>query len=150
MKVAIGADHAGFDVKEAIVLFLSDAGHEVSDLGPASSESVDYPDFGVKVSREVASGKVDLGILVCGTGIGMSIVANKVPGVRAALCGNGHLARMARMHNDANLLCIGARVTGMGLIEEIVETFLATPFEGGRHGRRVDKINDLDEREASR
>lgn len=149
MKVAIGSDHAGVHVKEAIVKLLADAGHEVNDLGPTGTASVDYPDFGVLVGREVASGKADRGILVCGTGIGMSIVANKVPGVRAALCANGHLARMARMHNDANLLCLGARVTGMGLIEEIVETFLSTPFEGGRHGRRVDKIKDLDAENAS-
>ena len=144
MKVAIGSDHAGYDVKEEILKLLTGAGHEVNDLGPSGTGSVDYPAFAVQVSREVAASRADRGVLVCGTGIGMSIAANKIPGVRAALCANGHLARMARLHNDANLLCVGARVTGMGLIEEIVEIFLSTPFEGGRHGRRVGKINDLD------
>jgi ribose 5-phosphate isomerase B len=150
MKVAIGSDHAGFDVKTDLVRRLVELGCEVKDIGPGSTESVDYPEYGVRVARLVSGGEADRGILVCGSGIGMSIVANKIPGVRAALCANTHLARMARLHNDANVLCVGARVIGMGLIEEIVDTFLGTPFEGGRHGRRVDKIKELDAEYISR
>ena len=144
MKIAIGSDHAGLDLKAQLARRLGEAGHEVRDLGTDSAASVDYPDFARNVARAVASGEADRGLLVCGTGIGMAMSANKVPGVRAALATNAYMARMAREHNDANVLCLGARVTGIGLAEDILDAFLAAAFEGGRHARRVDKINQLE------
>ncbi|HHY46648.1 MAG TPA: ribose 5-phosphate isomerase B [Firmicutes bacterium] len=140
MKVAIGSDHAGFHLKEEIKAFLSGKGIEFKDFGCHSPESVDYPDIGKAVATGVAAGGFDRGILVCGTGIGMSIVANKVPGIRAALCHDEFSARASRQHNDANVLTLGARVIGPGLAIEIVSVFLSTGFEGGRHARRVAKI----------
>ncbi len=140
MKVAIGSDHAGFEAKEALKRMLIEQGHDVEDLGTNSSASVDYPDFAQAVSHRVADGGAARGVLVCGTGIGMSITANKVPGIRAALCQDEYTARMSRLHNDANVLCLGSRVTGQGVLEAIVTTWLATDFEGGRHQRRVDKM----------
>lgn len=145
MKVAIGCDHAGFDLKEVVEATLRRLGAEVLDLGTDSRESVDYPDYGEKVGRAVASGQADFGIVLCGTGIGISIAANKVPGVRAALCQDVYSARMSRAHNDANVLAMGARVVGPGLAEAIVEAWLTGAFEGGRHQTRVDKLNRLDE-----
>jgi ribose 5-phosphate isomerase B len=140
MKIAIGSDHAGFEAKDTIVHQVVELGHEVQDLGVNSPDSVDYPEYAHVVAELVAEGQAELGILVCGSGIGMSIAANKVPGVRAALCGGEYAARMSRQHNDANILCIGARVTGADLIESMVRIFLATTFEGGRHKVRVDKM----------
>src|SRR5574341_1369243 len=138
--IVLGSDHAGLALRGEAAKVARAAGFEVEDLGPFSGESVDYPDFARRVAETVASGKARLGILVCGTGIGMSISANKVKGVRAAHCTSEYEARMARAHNDANVLCIGERVVGIGLGAAIVEAFLRQAFEGGRHQRRVDKI----------
>jgi len=145
-RIVAGSDHAGLLLRAEAVRIAREKGFQVEDLGPFGADSVDYPDFARKVAEEVASGRARLGILVCGTGIGMSIAANKVPGVRAALCRTEYEARMARAHNDANVLCLGERVTGAGLGAAIVEAFLSTPFEGGRHARRVEKVNALDRR----
>src|SRR5512145_2080519 len=143
-KVIAGSDHAGLALRGEAVKVAKAAGLEVEDLGPFSGESVDYPDYAKSVAQAVAAGRARLGILVCGTGIGMSIAANKVKGVRAAHCTTEFEARMARAHNDANVLCIGERVVGHGLGGAIVKACLDTPFEGGRHSRRVEKINALD------
>ncbi|MGQ9458127.1 MAG: ribose 5-phosphate isomerase B [Anaerolineae bacterium] len=145
MRIAIGADHGGFRLKERVRALLEGEGHEVHDFGTHSEDSVDYPDIGGKVAQAVAAGAVDCGILICGTGIGMSITANKVRGVRAAVCHEAYTARMARAHNDANVLCMGGRVLGEGVALDVVRTFLTTPFEGGRHARRVGKIAALEE-----
>ncbi|RME37949.1 MAG: ribose 5-phosphate isomerase B [Thermoflexia bacterium] len=139
-RIAIGADHAGRSLKEEIIAFLQDAGYPVEDMGTYGDESVDYPDYALKVARAVATGAADLGILICGTGIGMSIAANKVRGIRAAVATDCYMAQMAREHNDANNLCLGGRVVGPGLALEIVRTFLQSRFAGGRHARRVEKI----------
>ena len=145
MKLAIGCDHGGFELKEEILKFLKTiANIQVSDFGPAGKESVDYPDFGKKVSEAVSKGSVDRGILVCGTGIGMSIVANRYPNVRAALCHDHFTAQMSREHNDANVLCMGERVIGKGVALEIVKTWLDTEFAGGRHQKRLDKITAIE------
>ena len=143
-RLVLGADHAGYLLKNHLADKLRAAGHQVSDLGTHDGASVDYPDFGSAVGRAVAAGQAELGIVVCGSGIGVSIAANKVAGIRAALCNDLYTARLARAHNDANVLAIGARVVGQGLAEEIVDAFLAAPFEGGRHARRVDKIHALE------
>ena len=145
MKLAIGCDHGGFELKEEILKFLRGiAGIDVSDLGPASKESVDYPDFGKKVSEAVVKGVADRGILICGTGIGMSMVANRYPGVRAALCHDHFTAQMSREHNDANILVMGERVIGKGVALELVKTWLETEFAGGRHQKRLDKITNIE------
>lgn len=146
MKIAIGSDHAGFALKEFLKKKLSDSGLEIIDVGTFSEESVDYPDYAEKVGKMVAEKEADFGILVCGTGIGMSIAANKLPGIRAAVCSNLFQAIMARRHNDANVLCIGSRVTGDEHALMIAQTFLSEKFEGGRHQRRVDKISDLEDK----
>jgi ribose 5-phosphate isomerase B len=140
-RIAIGSDHAGFDLKEELETALVGQGHEVADLGTHDLTSTDYPDYAHPVARAVVEGKADLGILVCGTGIGMAMSANRHRGVRAAVCSEPFSARMARAHNDANVLCIGARVVGPGLALEMLEAFLGTDFEGGRHDRRVGKID---------
>ncbi len=144
MRIAIGADHAGYEAKERLKQRLAQRGDEVQDVGTHGTASVDYPDFAGRVARLVAEGKADFGVLVCGTGIGMSIAANKVRGVRAACCGEPFSARLARAHNDANVLCMGARVSGPGLMEDMLETFLGASFEHGRHVGRVDKIARLE------
>jgi ribose 5-phosphate isomerase B len=143
-RVIIGSDHAGLALRAEAVKVAKANGLEVDDLGPFSGESVDYPDFARQIGEAVASGRARVGILVCGTGIGMSIAANKVKGVRAAHCTSEYEARMARAHNDANVLCVGERVVGLGLGGAIVKAFLDTPFEGGRHSRRVEKIDALE------
>jgi ribose 5-phosphate isomerase B len=145
-RVIAASDHAGLALRAEAVKTAKARGFEVEDLGPFTTESVDYPDYARTLAEAVAAGKARAGILVCGTGIGMSIAANKVPGVRAAVCRSEYEARMARAHNDANVLCLGERVTGGGLGAAIVEVFLSTPFEGGRHAKRVDKIKALDRR----
>ncbi|HIE60078.1 MAG TPA: ribose 5-phosphate isomerase B [Persephonella sp.] len=145
MKIAIGSDHAGYDLKETIKNYLIEKGYNVIDKGTNSKESVDYPIFGESVAETVAKGEADKGIVICGTGIGISISANKVKGVRAALCTNEYMARMARKHNDANVLALGARVLGVDLALSIVETFLNTEFEGGRHERRVHLIHNIEQ-----
>lgn len=146
MLVAIGSDHAGFQLKAELKGLLEELGHQCIDYGPETPESVDYPDFGEKVSEAVSSKKVDRGILICGTGIGMSIVANKFPDVRASLCNDLYTARMSRLHNDANILVIGGRIVGIDLAKEILKTWLTTEFEGGRHLRRIQKIKSIEER----
>jgi len=145
MKIALGSDHAGYDLKNRIKDFVETLGYEPYDLGPYSQESVDYPDFAVKVAHAVRDKQCDLGILVCGTGLGMAIAANKIKGIRAVTCSDTFSARCSREHNDANILCIGARVVGEGLAMGIVKTWLEAEFEGGRHLRRVNKIIKLEE-----
>ena len=144
MKLAIGSDHGGFRLKEAIKTYLLDHDYEVTDFGTDSEDSCDYPDFALPVAQAVAKGEYDKGILICGTGIGIGIVANKVKGVRAALCHDTFSAEACRNHNDANILTMGERIVGEGLALKIVETFLNSEFEGGRHQRRVDKIKTLE------
>ena len=143
---AIGSDHGGFALKQEIMKHLTERGIECRDYGTFSTDSCDYPDYGEAVGRAVASGECERGIVVCGTGIGISIAANKVHGVRCALCGDCFSAQMAREHNDANVLALGARVLGPGLALKIVDTFLDAEFQGGRHARRVAKIMALEDK----
>ena len=146
MKIAMGCDHGGFDLKEDIKAFLTEQGHEVEDFGCYGKESCDYPEFAEAAARAVASGKCERGIVICTTGIGISISANKVKGVRCALCGDPWSAEMTRRHNDANMLALGAGVVGPLLARQIVTAFLGHDFEGGRHQRRVDKMMDIENR----
>ncbi len=145
IKVILASDHAGLKLRVEAVEAVRKAGFEAEDVGPSTADSVDYPDFAAKVAYAVAEGRAQFGVLVCGTGIGMSIAANKVKGVRAALCTSEFEARMARAHNDANVLCLGERVVGAGLGGSIVRAFLESVFEGGRHQRRVEKIGALEQ-----
>ncbi len=147
MDIAIGADHGGYELKQRIARFLIAQGHQVQDLGTHSLESVDYPDFAALVARAVAAGEAECGILICGTGIGVSMAANKVRGIRAAVCTDCYMARMAREDNDAQILCLGGRVLGIGSALDIVQVFLDSEFLGGRHARRVDKISALEGKE---
>lgn len=142
LKVAIGSDHAGFSLKTKIIEYLNEQQIDVIDCGTMSTDSVDYPDFAKKVAESVSQSEVEKGILVCGSGIGVSIVANKVKGVRAALCMNAEMAELSRLHNDANILCLGERLVDSKDAINIVYTWLNTDFEGGRHQRRVDKIHE--------
>ena len=144
MRVAIGSDHAGYALKAALVRVLKDLGHEVDDHGTDSEEPVDYPPICAQVARAVAEGQADRGIVLGGSGQGEQIAANKVAGVRAALCNDLYLARLARQHNDANVLAMGGRVVAAALAEEILRVWLATPFEGGRHQRRINQIADIE------
>jgi len=144
MKIAVGADHAGFELKERLAAHLRGAGHDVADCGVYSAERADYPDQAAAVGRVVARGDAERGLLICGTGAGMAIAANKIRGIRAANCNDLFVAQLARAHNDANVLTLGARVVALGLAEAILTTFLATPFEGGRHAARVAKIAALE------
>lgn len=144
MKIAMASDHAGFQMKRMLKEFLASLGHEVRDFGADSEDPVDYPDTGREAALSVAAGDSDVGILICGTGIGMSIVANKVPGIRAALCNDVVCARLTREHNDSNVLALGARVIGNETARELVGTWLSTDFVGGRHTRRVEKISAMD------
>lgn len=145
MKIAVGSDHAGFALKGKLVDMLIAAGHEVEDVGTNGTESTDYPDYAALVARAVASGKAERGVLVCGTGVGMSIAANKIAGIRAAAVSEPVSARLTRCHNDANIICIGERIVGQEVAEEIVSIFLETPFsEGERHKGRVKKIGQLE------
>ena len=143
MKYFIGTDHAGFAVKPFVIEYLEKRGIEVEDLGTYSTESVDYPDFAHKVAEAVLANEGSKGILICGSGIGMSLAANKHKGIRAALCHDHYTAKMARLHNDANILCFGERIVGIGVIESMLEAWLETEFEGGRHERRVKKIDNI-------
>ena len=146
MKIALAADHRGFEFKKHVASMLTQMGHTVKDFGTTTgTESVDYPDYGLKAARSVGTGESDRGILICGTGIGMSLVANKVNGVRAAVCHNLYTVEMSRRHNDSNILCIGADVIDEELLEQKVKLWLETPFEGGRHARRVEKIMDVED-----
>ena len=144
MKIAVGSDHRGFDVKRRVVTLLQQLGHDIVDVGATSKESVDYPDFAFLVARAVSAGQADRGILVCGSGIGMCIAANKVKGVRAAPCHDNITAEMSRRHNDANVLCLSADLLGGELIDRMIRIWLETPFEGGRHARRVEKIAQIE------
>ncbi|MBP1633495.1 MAG: ywlF [Acidobacteria bacterium] len=148
MRIAIGSDHAGYHLKEAVKRELAARSVEVEDVGTDSEASVDYPDFAAEVAERVASGRSDRGILVCGTGIGMAMAANKVPGIRAASVTDETGARLARAHNDANVLTLGGRVTPPDTAARLVRIFLDTPFDGGRHQRRVDKISALERRKS--
>ena len=140
MKIAIAADHGGFELKDSMVEYIKSLENEVMDLGTNSADSVDYPDYAKKVCEEIQKGNSDLGILICGTGIGMSLAANKFEGIRAACVSDVYSAKMSRNHNNANVLCIGARVIGDEVAKLIIKTFLENEFEAGRHQRRVDKI----------
>ncbi len=144
MKVAIASDHRGYRMKSRLVAFVESLGHEVHDYGTHSEESVDYPDFAAKVAADVANGRADRGILICGTGLGMCIVANKFPGVRAVSCHDAMSAEISRRHNDANVLCLSGDLLGEPLVQRIVETWLNTSFEGGRHARRLAKIEQIE------
>jgi ribose 5-phosphate isomerase B len=147
MKIAIGADHAGFELKNQLGDILRQTGHEVRDFGTNSTESTDYPDYAGRVAEAVAAGTAERGLLVCGSGVGMSIAANKVDGIRAALGVNAEVVRLTRAHNDANILTLGARFTDSATALDLVQVFLDTPFEGGRHQRRIAKISQLEEKE---
>ena len=145
MRVAIGSDHAGFELKQHLVEHLQSLGHEVTDLGTDSTESVDYPPICAGVARAVVTGQADRGVVLGGSGQGEQIAANKVHGARAALCNDLYTARMSREHNDANVLAMGGRIVAPGLADEIVSLWLATDFEGGRHQRRIDQISEIEE-----
>ena len=144
MKIALGCDHGGYDLKQHVIKVLEGLGHEIEDFGCHSKESCDYPDFGAAAARAVAEGSCDRGIVICTTGIGISITANKVKGVRCAHCADCLQAEMTRRHNDANMMAIGAGFPGPNMAERMVEVFLSTAFEGGRHARRVEKILALE------
>ena len=146
MKIAVASDHRGFDVKGRILTLLKELGHEGVDYGPAGDTSVDYPDFAAQIARDVSQGNVDRGILICGTGIGMCIAANKFPGIRAASCHDHLTAEMSRLHNDANVMCLSGDLLGDHLISRMVEIWITTEFEGGRHARRVEKIAEIESR----
>lgn len=145
MKVAVGCDHGGYQLKQEVIAYLEKKGYEYKDFGTHSTESCDYPDIAEPVARGVAGGEFDKGILICGTGIGIGIAANKVKGIRAALCHDTFSAHASREHNDANVLTMGQRVIGPGLALEIVDIWLHTEFEGGRHAKRVEKIGKIEE-----
>ncbi|MCR3758373.1 ribose 5-phosphate isomerase B [Clostridium felsineum] len=146
MKIAIGSDHAGFSLKKEVIKHLEGKNIEVKDFGTFSEDSCDYPDYALKVAEEVAQNNFEFGILICGTGIGISISANKVPGIRAAVCSDTFCAHASREHNNANILAMGERVVGTGLALDIVDTFLNSKFEGDRHQRRIDKITGIEKK----
>lgn len=146
MKIALGSDHGGYDLKQAICEYLKSQGHEVCDMGCNGTNSVDYPDYAFPVCEAVARGDFDRGILICGTGIGMSICANKVKGIRCALCGEPVSAKLTRRHNNSNVLAMGARIIGVEMAKAVTNAFLTTEFDGGRHENRVDKISAYEQR----
>ena len=143
-KIAISSDHAGYKLKKIISTFLKELDYQVDDMGPQNSESVDYPDYGISLAQAVVERKVPRGVVICGTGIGMSIVVNRFPGIRGTLCSDLYTAKLCREHNDSNVLIMGGRVVGHDLAKEIVRTWLNTPFKGGRHQKRIDKIIQFD------
>ncbi|MCL0041127.1 ribose 5-phosphate isomerase B [Dehalococcoidia bacterium] len=147
MRIAIGSDHAGFKMKQCIKGLLSEMGHTYEDFGCYDSGSVDYPDIAFAVADAVANGQFNQGILICGTGIGMSMVANKVPGIRAAICHDTFSARRAREHTNANVLCIGGRIVGEGVVREVITAYLGAEFMGGRHARRLEKLHAREQRD---
>ncbi len=149
MKIAVGADHAGVGLKSEVIAGLKDAGHDVEDCGAYNTASIDYPDIALKVASRVLDDNA-LGIVICGTGTGIAIAANKIRGIRAAVCREEYSARLARMHNDANILALGARITGSGLAMDIVNAFLGASFEGGRHQNRLDKIKLIEDTDGGR
>ena len=140
MRIALASDHAGFELKEFLKGFLGELGHQVDDLGTTGTASVDYPDFAKAACRRVLDGAAERAILVCGSGVGMSMAANRFKGIRAVLCADLYIAKFSRLHNDANVLCLPGRLMGKGLAEEVCRTWLGTPFEGGRHARRLEKL----------
>ena len=144
MKIAIASDHTGVELKLEIIEYLKELGHEVSDFGTNSKESIDYPIYGKKVADEVAKGKYDGGVLICGTGIGISLAANKVKGIRAAVCSEPYSAKLSKMHNNSNIIAFGARVVGVDLAKMIVKEWTEAKFEGGRHSKRVDMISKIE------
>lgn len=144
--IAIGCDHGGYQYKQELMKHLAEKGYEFEDFGTYSADSCDYPEFAEKVCRAIQEGKCDRGILICGTGIGMSMCANKMKGIRAAVCGDHFSAEFTRRHNDANVLCMGARTIGAGVMIQIADIFLTTEFEGGRHQRRIDMMMALEEK----
>ena len=144
MKIAIASDHTGVELKLEIIKYLQELGHEVSDFGTNSKESVDYPIYGKKVADEVAKGKYDGGVLICGTGIGISLAANKVKGIRAAVCSEPYSAKLSKMHNNSNIIAFGARVVGVDLAKMIVKEWTEAKFEGGRHSKRVELISKIE------
>ena len=144
MKIAMGCDHGGFGLKETVKDYLQGLGHEVKDFGCYNTDSCDYPELGAAAAKAVASGECERGIVICTTGIGISISANKVKGIRCALCGDSFSAEMTRRHNDANMLAMGAGIVGVNMAKKIVDVFLSTEFEGGRHQRRIDKMMALE------
>ena len=146
MKIAIGSDHGGFQLKGEVIKYLNENNYEVKDFGTYSEESCDYADYSIKVAEAVANKEYEFGILICGTGIGIGIAANKVPGIRAALCSDTFSAHATREHNDANILTMGQRVVGSGLALDIVKTFLTSKFEGGRHIKRIEKITEIEQK----
>ena len=146
MKIAIACDHGGLNLKNALIGYLKNNGYDYVDFGTDSTDSCDYPDFALPAAEAVANGECDKGILICSTGIGVSMVANKVPGVRCAHCHDAYCAKFTRLHNDANVLAMGEKVVGEGYALQIAETFLTTQFEGGRHQRRVDKITAIEKK----
>ncbi len=146
IRIALGADHGGFELKEKVRHYLGGKGHHVEDLGTHSTDSVDYPDFARKVAERVAAHEADFGIVICGTGLGVAMTANKVRGIRAAPCNDTISARFARTHNNANILTMGGRIIDLSTAEKILDIFLSTPFEGGRHQRRVEKIAAVEEK----
>lgn len=145
IKIAIGSDHAGVPLKNEIIKYFKDKGIDYNDYGTNTLDSVDYSDYGKKVAESVRDGECLKGIVICGTGIGISIAANKIKGIRAALCTNSYMAKMSRLHNDSNVLALGQRVTGVGVALDIVDTWLNTEFEGGRHKKRIDKIKSIED-----
>ena len=149
MKFAIGCDHGGFNLKESIKQHLKTKGIDFLDCGTYNDSSVDYPDYAREVTKKIVSKECEFGILICGTGLGISIAANKVKGIRAAVCTNTFMAKMSRMHNNANILALGERVIGVGLALEIVDAFIEADFEGGRHEKRVDKITELEKKDST-
>jgi ribose 5-phosphate isomerase B len=144
VRIAMGCDHAGYPLKEALKIFLSEEGHEVEDFGTDSEEMVDYPDFCAAAARAVVDGRADRGIVLGGSGQGEQLAANKVQGARAALCNDQYLAELSRRHNDANVLALGGRIVAVALAKEIVRLWLATPFEGGRHARRLEQVAEIE------
>jgi ribose 5-phosphate isomerase B len=146
MRIGVGNDHSALELKAELVAFMQQMGHEVVDFGTNSTDSCDYPVYGEKVARAVVAGEVDKGVLICGTGLGISLAANKVDGIRAAVCSEPFTAKMSRAHNDCNILSLGARVVGSELAKMIVETWLTTEFEGGRHQKRVDLISEIEKK----
>lgn len=144
MKIAIGCDHAGYELKEKVKSKLEQAGHQMLDVGTDSTESVDYPKYGHAVGRKVANGEAERGIAICGSGIGISIACNKVPGIRAALCTSIEMAEMCRRHNNANVICMGARMISEQLAFDMIDKWLETEFEGGKHERRINELDDIE------
>lgn len=142
--IAIASDHGGFELKQQVVDYLKKNGYEVKDFGTFTCDSVDYPDYAQMVGESIVNGECEKGIIICGTGIGISIAANKIPGIRAALCTDSYMARMSREHNNANVLALGGRVVGPELAFDIIKTWLGTEFAGGRHQRRIDKISQIE------